>query len=72
VSHPQSQLTTTFLVGELGVKTSKMALAKSRYCAVWYFLWGLAREKVYRSETRTFDELKQQIYDNSAPVPLGF
>jgi hypothetical protein len=56
-------LTTTFLVGGLGVEEKRMAFVKSQVKQCDFFLWGSAKKKIYRSKPSTLDELEQQIRD---------
>jgi hypothetical protein len=54
-------LTITFLVGGLGVEEQRMTLVKSQITPRDFFLWGRAKEKIYRTKPSTLDELEQQI-----------
>ena len=37
-----------------------------------FFLWGWAKDKVYRREPRTIDELEDAIHDVISNVPVEF
>jgi len=58
-------LTTIFLVHELGIKDQQIASARTQS-----YLWGLVKEEIYQSKSRTLDELEQQILDTFNTLPL--
>ena len=58
-------LTTIFLVHELGIKDQQLAFARTQS-----YLWGLVKEKIYQSKSRTLDELEQQIFNTFTTLPL--
>jgi hypothetical protein len=58
-------LTTIFLVHELGIKDRQIASARTQT-----YLWGLVKEEIYQSKSRTLDEMEQQIFYTFTTLPL--
>jgi hypothetical protein len=60
-----------FPVGGLGIEDQQWPPRISDLTACdYFFLFGLAKEEVHRSEPRTLDELEQQILDTCATVSV--
>lgn len=60
-------LATTLLLRGLGVEDKQNELS-----TCYLFLRGQVKQKVYRSQPTSPNELEQQILDTSAAVPLHF
>jgi hypothetical protein len=58
-------LTTIFLVHKFVIKDQQIASARTQS-----YLWGLVKEEIYQSKSRTLDELEQQILYTFTTLPL--